>query len=125
MFYHENQDMNRINHFKNNFNSIIDFDDLTVKKEIDLEYDLERVSYSIYFLNFKTQINFCFFFQKKKKNNFIFILYDKTTDDLLDTCISYDKQTDYCKCKKECKCDFYKKFYELIYKMYLDRKNNK
>jgi hypothetical protein len=59
--------MNRINHFKNNFNSIIDFDDLTVKKEIDLECDLDRVSYSIYFLNFKTQINFCFFFQKKKE----------------------------------------------------------
>ena len=68
LFYHENQDMNRINHFKSNFNSIIDFDDLTVKKEIDLEYDLERVSYSIYSLNFKTQqFNFCFFFSQKKE----------------------------------------------------------
>lgn len=62
----------------------------------------------------------------KFKENLIFILFDKQTDELIDAARD-TKKSDYCKCqiKSECKCNFYKKFYELIYKMYLDRKNKK
>ena len=101
LFYHESQDKSRINNFINKFNSIIDFDDLTLKKTNDLEDELE-------------------------KDNLIFILFDRQTDDLIDA-TREAKKSEYCKCqlKTECKCDLYKKFYELIYKMYLDRKNKK
>lgn len=101
LFYHENQEKNRISQFVNKFSSTLEFEDLTKKSENDLENELD-------------------------KENLIFILFDKQTDELIDAARD-TKKSDYCKCqiKSECKCNFYKKFYELIYKMYLDRKNKK